>query len=49
MELTKENYPEAFCEDCGDLLPAPEREDLGEGYYQLVTNCPCGAEYIDSL
>ena len=46
MELTKENYPELYCDECGELLPESEVEDIGEGYTQLITNCPCGQCYI---
>ena len=34
------------CEDCGQSLPSPTPEDLGAGYTELTTYCPCGATYI---
>ncbi len=49
MELTRENEPDAFCDDCGELLPEPTQEELVEGIYELVWDCPCGAQYRGGL
>ena len=36
------------CKTCKKPLPAPEAEDRGEGYTELITICPnCGEEYYD--
>lgn len=35
-----------LCEMCWRELPAPDRDDLGDGHSQLVTNCSCGMSYV---
>lgn len=38
--------PDFVCDECGRGLPAPEVEDLGAGYSQLISYCRCGATYL---
>lgn len=49
MELTPENEPDAFCDICGELLPQPSQEEIGEGTYQLKWECTCGETYYSKI
>lgn len=46
-DVREEESTYETCPECGALLPEPEMEDRGAGYFELVTYCRCGANFIN--
>ena len=38
-----------ICPECGYKLPEPKLENREGGYSELVTYCPCGANYTGGM